>query len=94
MAQQKTDPDDEHCNEALTSVFKRVSPSVVYITAVSINPYRPNDRVEHAVGSGFLIELRTDSYQFSFGFWQPVDHRNVGRRDDSIGSGSRSRSHL
>ena len=56
MAQQKTDPDDEHCNEALTSVFKRVSPSVVYITAVSINPYRPNDRVEHAVGSGFLID--------------------------------------
>jgi serine protease Do len=56
MAQQKTDPDDDHCNEPLTSVFKRVSPSVLFITAVSINPYRPNDRVEHAVGSGFLID--------------------------------------
>jgi serine protease Do len=56
VAQPQTDPDDGHCNEPLTSIFKRVSPSVVFVTAVSINPYRPNDRVEHAVGSGFIID--------------------------------------
>jgi S1-C subfamily serine protease len=83
MAQQKMDPDDDHCNEPLTSVFKRVSPSVVFITAVSINPYRPNDRVEHAVGSGFLIDssglILTNSHLV---FWQPVDRRRwtTGRR--------------
>jgi serine protease Do len=56
VAQQQKDPDDDHCNEPLTSIFKRVSPSVVFVTAVSINPYRPNDRVQHAVGSGFIID--------------------------------------
>ena len=54
--QQKANAIDERCNEPLTSIFQRVSPSVVFITALSINPYRPNDRVEHVVGSGFLID--------------------------------------
>jgi S1-C subfamily serine protease len=56
VAQQKTDPPEAPCNEPLTSIFKRVSPAVVFISALSINPYRPNDRVEHVVGSGFIID--------------------------------------
>jgi S1-C subfamily serine protease len=56
MAQQEAGQTAGPCNEPLTSIFKRVSPSVVFITALSINPYRPNDRVEHVVGSGFIID--------------------------------------
>jgi S1-C subfamily serine protease len=44
------------CDVPLTSIFQTVSPSVVFITAVSINPYRMNDRVEHIIGSGFIID--------------------------------------
>ena len=50
------EPSDDSCKEPLTSIFKRVSPAVVFISALSINPYRLNDRVEHVVGSGFIID--------------------------------------
>jgi S1-C subfamily serine protease len=56
IADKKQEPTDDPCNEPLTSIFKRASPSVVFITALSINPYRLNDRVEHVVGSGFIID--------------------------------------
>jgi serine protease Do len=44
------------CELATPTIFDRVSPAVVYIFATSINPYRTTDRVEHVVGSGFIIE--------------------------------------
>jgi len=47
---------DDSCTAPLTSVFKQVSPAVVFISAVSINPYRMSDRVEHIVGSGFIVD--------------------------------------
>ena len=53
---QQLKPDVQPCTEPLTSIFARVSPSVVFITAISINPYRMNDRVEHVVGSGFIVD--------------------------------------
>lgn len=46
----------QRCELALPSIFDRVSPAVVYIHATSINPYRTTDRVEHVVGSGFIID--------------------------------------
>jgi serine protease Do len=46
----------QRCELAIPSIFDRVSPSVVYIFATSINPYRTTDRVEHVVGSGFIID--------------------------------------
>jgi S1-C subfamily serine protease len=55
-AQQKPNSAAQPCAEPLTAIFERVSPSVVFITAVSINPYRMNDRVEHVLGSGFIID--------------------------------------
>ena len=55
-AQTTNETTDDSCNAPLTSIFKQVSPAVVFITAVSINPYRMNDRVEHIVGSGFVID--------------------------------------
>jgi S1-C subfamily serine protease len=47
---------DGDCAEPLPAIFKRVSPAVVFISATSINPYRTTDRVEHIVGSGFIID--------------------------------------
>jgi len=54
-AQSSDGSSDDSCAAPLTSIYKQVSPAVVFITAVSINPYRMNDRVEHVVGSGFII---------------------------------------
>ena len=44
------------CSESISDLYDRVSPAVVFITATSINPYSLSDRVEHVVGSGFLID--------------------------------------
>jgi serine protease Do len=52
----RDDATDDTCTTPLTSVFKQVSPAVVFISAISINPYRMNDRVEHIVGSGFILD--------------------------------------
>ncbi|HKV38597.1 MAG TPA: trypsin-like peptidase domain-containing protein [Blastocatellia bacterium] len=46
----------DDCSMALASLFDRASPSVVYIYATSINPYRTSNRVEHVVGSGFIFD--------------------------------------
>jgi serine protease Do len=46
----------QRCELGIPSIFDRVSPSVVYIFATSINPYRTTDRVERVVGSGFIID--------------------------------------
>ena len=56
FGQQNQQSSSQSCNEPLTSIFERVSPSVVSISAVSINPYRITDRVEHVGGSGFIID--------------------------------------
>ncbi|MDQ3745456.1 MAG: S1C family serine protease, partial [Acidobacteriota bacterium] len=42
--------------ESVPAIYQRVSPSVVFISAISINPYKVNDRVEHVVGSGFIVD--------------------------------------
>jgi serine protease Do len=44
------------CDLAASAIFQMDSPAVVYISATSINPYRVSDRVEHVVGSGFIID--------------------------------------
>ncbi len=46
---------DKPCSETTSAIFDRVSPAVVFIDGTSINPYRMTDRVQHIVGSGFLI---------------------------------------
>src|SRR6478672_12907323 len=56
LAIARDDATDDSCTAPLTSVFKQVSPAVVFISAVSINPYRISDRVEHIVGSGFIVD--------------------------------------
>ena len=44
------------CSESLPDMFDRVSPAVVSISAMSINPFRLSERVSHVVGSGVLID--------------------------------------
>jgi serine protease Do len=43
------------CNERVPALFKRVSPSVVFISAVSFDPFKPKGRVTTSIGSGFVI---------------------------------------
>src|SRR5262249_61730917 len=44
------------CQKSAVAIYEEDSPAVVYISATSINPYRVADRVEHIVGSGFIID--------------------------------------
>lgn len=43
------------CNEPIPDIFQRVSPSVVFISAVTIDPYKLANRVSMVIGSGFII---------------------------------------
>ncbi len=43
------------CTEPVPQVFKRVSPAVVFISAISFDPFREKDRLTTSVGSGFFI---------------------------------------
>ena len=43
------------CNQPLPELFKKVSPAVVFISAVSIDPYKLNSRLNIGIGSGFIL---------------------------------------
>ncbi len=44
------------CAEPVPDIYDRVSPAVVSITARSINPYEPMDRVSRVAGSGVILD--------------------------------------
>jgi len=44
------------CNQSIADLYDSKSPAVVLITALTINPYRIDDRVQQATGSGFIID--------------------------------------
>lgn len=44
------------CEKTFADVFEIVSPSVVMVTAVTVDPYRLANRVTPGLGTGFLIE--------------------------------------
>jgi len=44
------------CPDSLPAVYAQVSPAVVSITAISINPYDADHRVERVMGSGVIID--------------------------------------
>lgn len=46
---------DSVWTESISDVFKEVSPSVVFIGATSIDPFKIINRVKAAIGSGFII---------------------------------------
>ncbi len=43
------------CTQSIPDLYERVSPSVVFISAVTIDPYKINNRVNSVIGSGFII---------------------------------------
>jgi S1-C subfamily serine protease len=43
------------CTEPIPELFERVSPSVVSISAVAVDPLEVNNRVSLVVGSGFVV---------------------------------------
>jgi len=43
------------CTEPIPDLFQRVYPSVVFISAVTIDPFKLTDRVSSSIGSGFII---------------------------------------
>jgi serine protease Do len=43
------------CGESAVEIFKKVSPSVVFISAISFDPFKTKDRLSTSVGSGFII---------------------------------------
>jgi serine protease Do len=49
-------PQPAPCQDPIPQLYQRVSPAVVLITAMSINPYSTGDRMERQAGSGFLID--------------------------------------
>ncbi len=44
------------CPDSLPALYAQVSPTVVSITAISINPYDADHRIERVMGSGVIIE--------------------------------------
>ena len=44
------------CDEPLPDIFDRIAPSVVFIAAMAVDPYRLADRVTRIVGSGVVID--------------------------------------
>ena len=46
------------CNLSIADLYESKSPAVVRITSLTINPYRMDDRIQHASASGFIIDAR------------------------------------
>jgi S1-C subfamily serine protease len=46
---------DPNWTDSIPDIFKEVSPSVVFITATSIDPFKVINRVKSGIGSGFII---------------------------------------
>ena len=44
------------CNKPLPELFNQVSPAVVFISAISIDPFKLNNRVNMAIGSGVIFD--------------------------------------
>ena len=46
------------CSNDIPTLFERVSPAVVMISAQSINPYKVQGRVTRIIGSGFIYDAK------------------------------------
>ena len=44
-----------NCTHSIPELFKQVSPSVVFISTASIDPFKVINRVKSAIGSGFIF---------------------------------------
>ena len=55
-AQSQTRSDGGSCASPIPDIYDRVSPAVVSIASMAINPYQTTDRVSRAVGSGVIFD--------------------------------------
>jgi S1-C subfamily serine protease len=55
-AQSEARSDGRSCADPIPEIYDRVSPAVVSITSIAINPYQTADRVSRAVGSGVIMD--------------------------------------
>ena len=46
----------EDCKQSIPDIYASKSPAVVQISALTINPYRMDDRINLVTGSGFIID--------------------------------------
>lgn len=46
------------CDKTTVELFREVSPSVVFLSGVSIDPYRVQERVKWGIGSGVVIDAQ------------------------------------
>jgi serine protease Do len=46
---------NDSCTDSIPQLFKQVSPSVVFILATSIDPFKLINRVKSVIGSGFIF---------------------------------------
>ena len=51
-------PAKSHCNLPYTEIYKKVSPSVVFISSVGVSPFKMKDRLDEGIGSGFIIDKK------------------------------------
>ncbi len=49
---------NSNCKETLPELFQRVSPSVVSISALALDPFKVSGRISTVAGSGFIIDDR------------------------------------
>ncbi|MBI3803661.1 MAG: trypsin-like peptidase domain-containing protein [Nitrospirae bacterium] len=60
VEKKKTSPQEGHAKEerleSIPDLFDRLSPTVVFVTATSIDSFHLSDRVTHVVGSGLIID--------------------------------------
>jgi serine protease Do len=50
-----TAPARAECKESISDLFKRVSPSIVLVSAMRFDPFKLTGRFDYPVGTGFLI---------------------------------------
>jgi S1-C subfamily serine protease len=55
-AQSQARSDGGSCADPIPEIYDRVSPAVVSISSMAINPYQTTDRVSRAVGSGVILD--------------------------------------
>jgi S1-C subfamily serine protease len=46
----------EECDKSFSEIFREVSPVVVFITALSVNPFRLRDRMQAGLGAGLMVD--------------------------------------
>ena len=69
------------CDYTPVQLYREVSPSVVSISGMAINPFDPRERVSWAVGSGIIVD--SDGHHFLIAF--RTNHNGVNDMRNPVG---------